>query len=159
MVYYDTDSCDYQYAHRVNVGTDTSCTVSDLSAGIDYYLAVTTYDIHGNESDRSGPEITTGIEHVSYPKKVSLYQNIPNPFNPSTTIAFTLPKQAKTNLSVYNVEGKLVTTILDETLDAGFKEVTWNGKDARGNQVSTGVYFYRLTAGNRTLTKKMVLLK
>jgi len=48
---------------------------------------------------------------------------------------------------------------VDESLDAGFKEITWHGRDARGNQVSTGVYFYRLTAGNRTLTKKMVLLK
>ncbi|UCH83174.1 MAG: DUF1566 domain-containing protein [Candidatus Latescibacterota bacterium] len=89
----------------------------------------------------------------------ALFQNHPNPFNPTTTISFTLPKREKAGLSVYDVQGKLVTTLVDETLEAGFKEVIWDGKDSRGNQVSTGVYFYRLTAGNRMLTKKMVLLK
>jgi hypothetical protein len=84
---------------------------------------------------------------------------VPNPFNPSTKISFTVPKRVRATLAVYDVEGKLVTTLVNESLDAGLKEVTWHGKDARGNPVSTGVYFYRLTAGNRTLTKKMVLLK
>ncbi|UCG50542.1 MAG: T9SS type A sorting domain-containing protein [Candidatus Latescibacterota bacterium] len=101
----------------------------------------------------------TGIEDDVPPARLALDQNHPNPFNPSTTISFTLPTRTKTVLSIYNVEGKLVATLVDETLDAGFKDVTWHGKDVRGNQVSTGVYFYRLTAGNQTLTKKMVLLK
>ena len=52
-----------------------------------------------------------------------------------------------------------VTTLVDGSMDEGFKKVTWDGKDSRGNQVSTGVYFYRLTAGKQTLTKKMILLK
>ena len=70
-----------------------------------------------------------------------------------------LPKRTQTRLSIYNIEGKLVNSLVDETLDEGFKEVVWNGNDAHGNPVSSGVYFYRLTAGKRTLTKKMVLLK
>jgi hypothetical protein len=104
----------------------------------------------------------TGIDdgpQNNLPTMTALLPNYPNPFNPTTTISFTLVKRENTNLSVYNIEGKLVTTLVDETLDGGFKEVTWHGKDAHGNPVSTGVYFYRLTAGNRTLTKKMVLLK
>jgi flagellar hook assembly protein FlgD len=92
-------------------------------------------------------------------RSLALYQNHPNPFNPSTTISFTLPEKSATTLSIYNVNGELVTTLVNRALEAGFEEVTWNGRDANGNQVSTGVYFYRLCAGKRTLTKKMVLLK
>ncbi|UCH82994.1 MAG: choice-of-anchor D domain-containing protein, partial [Candidatus Latescibacterota bacterium] len=90
---------------------------------------------------------------------ISLEQNFPNPFNPTTTISFTLRIRENVNLSVYDVQGKLVTTLVDETLDPGVKEIAWHGKDVHGNQVSTGVYFYRLTAGKQSLTKKMVLLK
>ncbi|MEJ2720862.1 MAG: FlgD immunoglobulin-like domain containing protein, partial [bacterium] len=110
--------------------------------------------------------LADGSEVRSQPVSVSprvvgfeLHQNHPNPFNPVTAISFTLPERAATNLSIYNIEGTLVTTLVDETLDAGFKEVTWRGRDAHGNRVSTGVYFYRLTVGKKTLTKKMLLLK
>ncbi|UCG52646.1 MAG: T9SS type A sorting domain-containing protein, partial [Candidatus Latescibacterota bacterium] len=92
-------------------------------------------------------------------RRLTLLQNHPNPFNPSTTIAFSLNEKAETELAIYNIEGRLVRTLVDDTLDEGFKRITWDGKDAHGNHVSSGVYFYRLTAGNRTLTKKMVLLK
>jgi hypothetical protein len=90
---------------------------------------------------------------------LTLSQNHPNPFNPSTTISFSLPKRAKAKLSVYNIEGKIVSTLVDGVIDDGFKKVTWDGKDAGGTAVSSGVYFCRLTAGKRTVTKKMVLLK
>lgn len=93
------------------------------------------------------------------PISMELYQNHPNPFNPTTTIAFTLPRREKVDLSVYNIEGKLVTNLLNEPLDEGSRQVTWNGTDSHGNPVSSGVYFYRLKAGGKTLTKKMVLLK
>ncbi|MEJ2722254.1 MAG: FlgD immunoglobulin-like domain containing protein, partial [bacterium] len=108
-----------------------------------------------------GCDEPTGIGDITQIRisELSLDQNHPNPFNPSTAISFTLPRREKTNLSIYDVEGKLVTTLVDETLDAGLNEVIWYGKDARGNPASAGVYFYRLSAGRRTLTKKMVLLK
>jgi hypothetical protein len=90
-----------------------------------------------------------------------LFQNHPNPFNPTTTIAFSLPGPGPTtaNLSIYNVLGKRVATLADGELSSGFKSYTWSGKDMRGNPVSSGVYFYRLTTGSQTITKKMVLLK
>jgi flagellar hook assembly protein FlgD len=91
--------------------------------------------------------------------ELTLEQNYPNPFNPSTTISFTLPKRTIASLSIFNVEGRLVTTLVDGTLDEGYKEVTWDGTNTHGNPVSSGVYFYRLKAGGKTLTKKMVLLK
>ncbi|UCG51024.1 MAG: T9SS type A sorting domain-containing protein [Candidatus Latescibacterota bacterium] len=103
-------------------------------------------------------EAATGIG-ITQRSEFTLHQNHPNPFNPTTTISFVLPERKTATLVIYDVEGRHVKTLVDNVLDAGLKEVTWDGEDALGNQVSTGVYFYRLTAGNRTLTKKMVLLK
>ena len=90
---------------------------------------------------------------------LALYQNHPNPFNPATTISFTLPDRTRVNLSVFNVEGKLVKALTDDVMNEGFKEITWDGTDANGTAVSSGVYFYRLKAGKQVLTRKMVLLK
>jgi hypothetical protein len=116
--------------------------------------------VSGSSPQYCGVEVISGIGGLEQAgHHYFLAPNYPNPFNPSTTISFELPKRERANLAVYNIEGKLVATLVDETLNAGFKEVTWHGKDARGNQVSTGVYFYRLTAGKRTIAKKMVLLK
>jgi flagellar hook assembly protein FlgD len=70
-----------------------------------------------------------------------------------------LPENILVNLSVFNVDGKLLRTLVDKTLSEGFKEASWDGKDTKGNQVGSGVYLYRLKAGKKTLTKKMVLLK
>ena len=100
----------------------------------------------------------TGIAIVRSDKLV-LYQNRPNPFNPNTTISFTLPEKTRAELSVYDVEGKLVAVLVNDALDKGFKEVTWDGKDYHGIPVSSGVYFYRLKAGKQVLTRKMVVLK
>ena len=100
----------------------------------------------------------TGIAIVRSDKLV-LYQNCPNPFNPNTTISFTLPEKTRAELSVYDVDGKLVAVLVNDALDKGFKEVTWDGKDYHGIPVSSGVYFYRLKAGKQVLTRKMVVLK
>jgi flagellar hook assembly protein FlgD len=88
-----------------------------------------------------------------------LYQNFPNPFNPTTTISFTLPSKTDTELSVYNVRGQLVRRLVQRSLDEGHNEYVWDAKDAHGNPVSSGIYFYRLRVGKKILTKKMVLLK
>jgi len=85
--------------------------------------------------------------------------NYPNPFNPTTTISFTLPEKVYAKLSIFDIEGKLVKTLVNDTTDEGFREVTWDGLNAKGNPVSSGVYFYSLKAGDKVLTRKMVLLK
>jgi hypothetical protein len=90
---------------------------------------------------------------------LALHQNVPNPFNPSTTISFTLPERARVTLAIYDVGGRLVRTLVDDMVAEGKQERVWDGKDASGSHVSSGVYFYSLTAGDKTLTKKMVLLK
>jgi hypothetical protein len=91
--------------------------------------------------------------------QLALDQNRPNPFNPTTTISFVLPREMDVKLSIYDIRGRRIVTLLDGTGSAGSKEVVWDGKDANGNQVGSGVYFYRLQAGKDTQTRKMILLK
>jgi hypothetical protein len=91
--------------------------------------------------------------------ELMLYQNSPNPFNPSTSISFTLSERARVTLSIYDVRGRLVRTLVDEVMAEGHQEHAWDGKDASGSEVGSGVYFYRLTAGKKTISKKMVMLR
>jgi predicted outer membrane repeat protein len=100
----------------------------------------------------------TGVEETT-PNVLALYQNHPNPFNPTTTISFILPERTMATLAIYDVGGRLVRMLVDEARDNGLNQATWDGKDAHGNPVSSGVYFYRLTAGSQNLTRKMTLLK
>jgi hypothetical protein len=88
-----------------------------------------------------------------------LYQNTPNPFNPATTVRFDLPHAAHVKLCVYNVKGELVATLVNRRMAEGRKEVSWAAKDNRGRPVSSGVYFYRLVAGEFVQTRKMLLLR
>ncbi len=101
---------------------------------------------------------------VSEPNQVlpSLYvlgQNYPNPFNPTTTIEYSLPSQTKVTIEVFNVIGQKVRTLVNETMSAGSYQTEWNGTDDKGSSVSTGVYLYRLSAGEVVQMKKMLLLK
>ena len=86
-------------------------------------------------------------------------QNSPNPFNPSTTIKFYIPNNSDVSIKIYDLLGREVTTLLNNQTDAGYHIVYWNGMDRYGNQAASGVYLYRLTAGNYSETKKMQLLK
>ena len=88
-----------------------------------------------------------------------LRQNAPNPFNPSTTIRFSLPRDARVTLDVFDVSGRLVARLVDGALAKGSHAIAWNGEDRLGGSASSGVYFYVLRAGKETLTRKMVLLR
>lgn len=92
---------------------------------------------------------------------VRLEQNRPNPFNPTTEIAFHVPGTTggRVTLSVYSVDGSLVTRLLDEDREPGPGSVVWDGRDGRGRRVGSGVYLYRIEAAGETVTRKMVLLK
>lgn len=99
------------------------------------------------------------VNSPATPKVFSLSQNYPNPFNPKTVIRFGLPKDSWVNLDIYNVLGQRVKTLVDERLSAGMKEVEWDGKDDKGFEVSSGIYFYKIKAGDFSDIKKMVMLK
>jgi hypothetical protein len=88
-----------------------------------------------------------------------LLQNSPNPFNPSTTIKFYIPNTSDVSIKIYDIMGREVVTLINQQTTAGYHNVYWNGKNSRGENVASGVYLYRLTAGNFSETKKMNLLK
>jgi hypothetical protein len=91
---------------------------------------------------------------------LALEQNRPNPFNPSTTISFSLPAECPVRLEVYDVSGRLVARLVDGAkLSAGPHDVEWNGRDGSGRAAASGIYIYRLVAGKDMLSRKMVLLR
>jgi hypothetical protein len=113
----------------------------------------------GKEIRTEKPDIdnvTVSLSDASgaMPDEFYLAQNYPNPFNPTTTFEFALPTAQHVTLNIYNVLGQNVSTLVDETMNAGVHQVTWDATD-----VSSGVYFYRLTANDNTETRKMMLLK
>ena len=101
----------------------------------------------------------SAVDEVPAARQV-LEQNVPNPFNPLTRIAFDLPEPEAVSLRVFDVAGRLVRVLIGgEVYGEGHHEAVWNGRDDRGRQLASGTYFYRLTAGSYTETKRMVLVK
>ena len=100
-------------------------------------------------------------EAPEIPVEFSLYQNYPNPITTSTTISFSTPEYTdNAEIIIYNVKGQLVKTLLPTTThQSALTTVFWNGKDENGNQLSNGIYFYKLTSGEKTALKKMILLR
>ena len=94
------------------------------------------------------------------PAAVRLDQNFPNPFNPETTIRFNIPPPGdRVTLGIYDVRGRLINRLVDRENIVGERTVRWNGKDSRGSDVSSGVYFYRLRTGDQSFSKKLILLR
>jgi hypothetical protein len=105
--------------------------------------------------------IPTGIDDYTnaLPTEFNLSQNYPNPFNPTTEIRFALPTKSIVNLEIFNVLGQKVITLVSGEMNAGYQSIVWNGADESGAGVSSGIYFYKLNAGGKTFTKKMMMLK
>ncbi|MHB9030894.1 MAG: FlgD immunoglobulin-like domain containing protein [Candidatus Latescibacterota bacterium] len=93
------------------------------------------------------------------PNAFTLHQNMPNPFNPSTTISFTLPKPGLANLSVFSITGQKIRTLLSRPMSAGAHSVVWDGRDENGKAVSSGIYIARLRAGKHTANRRMALVR
>ncbi len=93
------------------------------------------------------------------PAEYALHQNFPNPFNPSTTISYTLPEESFVTLRIYDLLGKEVRTLVDDFETAGVKSVRWDGKDDFGREVAAGLYLYRLEAENFAQAKKLAFVK
>jgi hypothetical protein len=112
-----------------------------------------------------GPSSIDGSEgrDISLPMSFALSQNYPNPFNPSTTISFDVPGDLQSsqpvNLAVYDIRGRLVRTLADSEFEPGRYQIHWDGRSDSGVRVSSGIYLYRLKAGNETFTRKMAVLK
>jgi subtilisin family serine protease len=93
------------------------------------------------------------------PQEFSLSQNYPNPFNPETEIKYALPTGCHVKLTIYNIAGQKVKTLVDEYQTAGYKTIHWNGRADKGEEIATGVYFYKIQAGDFRESRKMVLVK
>ncbi len=102
--------------------------------------------------------IGDGIVNAT-PTSFSLAKNYPNPFNPETTIEFSLEKAGDVSLQIYAITGQLVRTIVSQPMAAGAHQVTFNGRDDLGNSLASGVYLYRLQNGEKVATNKMILMK
>jgi hypothetical protein len=99
------------------------------------------------------------IDSGALPVFTTLKSNYPNPFNPETTISYDIAEETDVTLDVYNIRGQKVKTLVNERMKPGYNSVIWNGKDDNNRNVASGVYFYRLKTSDKTLTKKMMLLK
>ncbi|KQC03899.1 MAG: hypothetical protein APR54_02240 [Candidatus Cloacimonas sp. SDB] len=150
------------YRDDVEVGTATGTFFMDLNVptGVYLYHATAVYD---NEYE-SLPSNQDEVDHVdanntAIPLVTELTGNYPNPFNPITRINFALCEQSEVNIEIYNIKGEKVTTLVNELMDAGYYSLTWNSTDQYQKKVSSGVYFYKMRAGNYTSTKKMILMK
>ncbi|MFZ5515272.1 MAG: T9SS type A sorting domain-containing protein [Candidatus Zhuqueibacterota bacterium] len=136
MAKYATDKLHILYRHHTE----------DADMGM--YLGVPTDTVKARAT-RVKENVTTLT-----PESFQLHQNYPNPFNPTTSITFDLTERAHVTLKVFNEMGQEVATVIDKPMDAGFKGVTWNAAN-----LPSGVYFYQLTAGSMTQSKRMVLMK
>jgi hypothetical protein len=123
---------------------------SIVEAGVDDFELVTFQE---PSTDVAGAEATA-------PARMTLAQNIPNPFNPLTSISFSVPAPGRNvTLKVFDVSGRRVRTLLENAQVSGTRVVEWDGTDSRGHSVATGIYFYRLETEKESLTRKMILIK
>ncbi len=141
--------------------SDTFFTVNGFAIGEQLTARVTAIYETGTAA---APDYDFTFEEVANdPDDVNLVTelkgNYPNPFNPTTHIEFSLKKAGNVELAIYNINGQKVRTLVSEEMEADNHKVTWNGKDDRGNSVSSGVYFYRLQTSEVSQTKKMLMLK
>ncbi len=146
---------DWNEAGKLNILYQTSTAAGsalqgETPLGLQDYLVLKA-DIPSTEP-YTGPSSVKQVSSV--PASYQLEQNYPNPFNPSTAIRFSLEKNSLVKLTVYNMLGERVAVLADGYLNAGTHEATWNA-----SSLSSGLYFYRLEAGNTTLTRKMTLMK
>jgi len=131
----------------------TSFVDASAQPGVSYTYVLAAVKDDGEEA-RSIPIVVT-----TTPLSFNLEPNVPNPFNPTTRIGFTLPEAERAILRVYDVRGARVATVLDSRMRAGRHDVEWTGVDDAGTPVASGTYFYRLAAGKKTVSRKMVLVK
>jgi hypothetical protein len=136
--------------------------------GIDQIVVFPDFDLGGRTQDNiiyfdniSFYSNSVGVDNRSetFPQGFVLEQNFPNPFNPSTTLRYELPEDGLVNVTIYDMMGRQVSTLLSSHQTAGYKSIQWNATNDFGKPVSAGVYLYQIQAGEFVQTKKMVLLK
>jgi hypothetical protein len=151
---------------QVGTATGNSFVFDDVEPFDQFFVRVTAWDgvnesPYSNELDITvrPPEPVDAPVLENLGSRLTLSQNRPNPFAAATSVSFVLPTRALVDLSVYDVRGRLVRTLSHGVMAAGANETVWDGRDARGRRVASGVYFYRLKAGDQQVEKRMALLR
>ena len=141
--------------------TDSFYVDQDLSDVGAYEYWVTAVDISGLESEASGivSAVLSSEDELGMPTEFALKQNYPNPFNPSTQIQYSLPSESRVVISIYDLTGRKIRTLVNEVQSAGHRSVMWNATNEIGRQVSAGMYIYSIQAGDFIQNRKMVLMK
>ncbi|MFC1724587.1 FlgD immunoglobulin-like domain containing protein [candidate division KSB1 bacterium] len=160
----DTEGFDPAGVEPVGYATTNSFADATLSVDGTYYYAVSAVDFSDNQSDYSAKLtfVVTGVDPETgalLPDEFGIKQNFPNPFNPSTQIKYQLPEAASVTIKVYNILGKEIRTLVNAKESAGYKTVMWDGLDNNGVPVASGIYLYRIKAGQFNATKRMVFIK
>jgi hypothetical protein len=158
-IYLAIDGGNYEVIDET-VGTCYIYTVLNYPALHSFYI--TTVNQSGMESDPSDivEFLSVHSDELPLPLTTILDGNYPNPFNPTTTISFSVAQTLSfVELEIYNIKGQKVKTLINEKIQVGNHQVVWNGKDGNGKQVASGIYFYKMKSGNYNKTKKMLLLK
>ena len=151
--FYAYNGLDEGWVELIPAGTHRSFAVAEKTIVVVRNDRVYAFDPYDNAVD-----VNDDIP-ADLPQAFTVSQNYPNPFNPSTVIEYNLPYRATVNVTVLNVLGQRVATLVNDRQAAGPHQVTWDGRNTDGNEVASGIYFYRVTFDNSARTKKMVLMK
>lgn len=171
-VYRQRDGIDSSFTLVATVSS-TTYTDNSVQIGTGYYIRykieavdnASQYSPFSKEVKTKGRSIEKSLVHDRIPTEFALGRNWPNPFNPTTTIRFSLPEWSFVELKIYSLVGREIGTLANGNEDAGYQSVIWDGTDSYGNPVSSGMYFYRLDAVSYESdkefhqTRKMVLLR
>jgi len=140
-------------------GDPVMVSIADLDGDNDLDLAVANSASDNITILKNDLIVGIGIPPAALPKQFALHQNFPNPFNPATTIRYDLPKPAQVTLTIYNILGQKVRTLVNAYETAGYKAIVWDGINEAGHPVGSGLYIYRIEAGDFRKSLKLLLVK
>ncbi len=155
----------YRNEEQLNEGLINETEFIDYEIPFDEEFVYFVTALYSEEESESSNSVSVFIESVdvdnelAFPMVTELKRNYPNPFNPETTIGFSLATKSSVALEIYNIRGQKVRTLVKDELNAGNHSVVWNGKDDANKSVSSGVYFYRMQSDNFKAVNKMLMMK
>ncbi len=155
------DSLDWQYLAEVSKNR-TDFIDSNLTSSAKYFYRIRAENTFGNSwySNIAGTSLSAIYSNKDIPLPKNFFiKNYPNPFNPNTTIIYSIPVESKVVLKIYDINGKEISTLLDKFEDGGIHKVNWNGKNKNGGEIVSGIYFAKISAGRFFKTIKLLLLK
>lgn len=147
--------------HLSNIPSDLSDLTRQLPPNrrIVINYAESTYRPDLNKEQGIPVAVEDNAQSDNLPQEFTLFQNYPNPFNPTTKIRYQLRQSTEVSLKIYNLLGQLIRTLIDEKQRAGEYSVVWDGKDAKGERVASGIYLYKIQTQYFVKTKKMILIR